>query len=106
MAVKPIVDLETNLAKIIADNRLAPARDDAKVVGVMRQLNLMQKQLGSYNHASGHKVASMLAETKENILREVGGVISEEVNQLLKDFAASYESIEAHFERLSGKMDQ
>jgi hypothetical protein len=48
----------------------------------------------------------MLAETKENIAREVGGVISKEVSQLLNAFAASCESIETHFVRLSERIDE
>ena len=98
LAVQPILTLQSIVAKIITDNNLGPERDDVKVVGVM-------KQLGSYRCASGQKVASMLAEFKGNIAREVGGMISEEVNQLLNVFASSCESIENNYERLALKID-
>jgi hypothetical protein len=48
----------------------------------------------------------MLAETKENIAREAGGVISEELCQLLSELAASCESIRAHFVRLSERIGE
>jgi|LauGreDrversion4_2_1035121.scaffolds.fasta_scaffold1942668_1 hypothetical protein len=41
LAVQPILTLETVLAKVIADNNLAPDRDDAEVVGIMKQLNMI-----------------------------------------------------------------
>jgi hypothetical protein len=47
----------------------------------------------------------MLAEFKENIAREVGGMISEDVSQLLNVFASSCKSIENNYERLALKID-
>ena len=105
LAVQPILTLQSIVAKIITDNNLGPERDDVKIVGFMKQLNVIQKQLGSYSCASGQKVASMLAEFKENIAREVGGMISEDVSQLLNVFASSCKSIENNYERLALKID-
>ena len=108
LSCKPIVNLQATLSKIIKDSNLVSAseqQEDEKVVGVMKTLNKMQSQLSAAS-TGVRKVTMMMPEIKEDIVRAVGGMMSEEVAGLLNVFASNSESIEDHFSKLRDKIEE
>ena len=80
-------------------------QDDEKLCNVIKHMAKMQTQLTAFNSGQ-QRMGAMLPEFKQDIIRAVGGTISEEFSQLLNQFASSTESIENYFSQLKNQIEE
>ena len=108
LCTKPLVNFQAIVNKIVKDNNLVSVsdkQDDEKMVGVIKHMVKMQTQLSAFS-SSQVKMATMLPEMKLDIIKAVGGTMSEEMSQLINMFASSTEAIEGYFSQLRDQIEE
>ncbi len=108
LSTKPMIEFHSIVNKIVKDNNLISVndkQDDEKMCNVIKHMAKMQTQLTAFNSGQ-QRIGAMLPEFKQDIIRAVGGTISEEFSQLLNQFASSTESIENYFSQLKNQIEE